>query len=301
MKSFLHNVAASGLEEAILRTVSFFDVLGYCLTADEICHRLLGFRASSDEILLGLAMCSTIETDGVYYFLKGRGELAKLRIDHQVYHREMLKKVEKLRWIFSITPFLKGVYVCNTLAMTQARPGSDIDVLVITRRNRLFIVRTCLLILTQLLGIRRYDNKVEGRLCLSFFVDEDHVDMSELLLKPYDVYFAYWLLLLKPIGKSPSLLNSNDWMNNYFSEEVLVRGQGLSDAVSGRSFLVKFWNRIELLLLHWQLRRACAKFVAMGRPQGVVLEKHCLKFHDQDMREKYRSEWEMRISARAGD
>lgn len=297
MKSFLPNVAASGLEEALLRTVSFFDVLGYCLTADEICHRLLAFRASSDEVLLGLALSPRIETDGTYYFLKGRSELATLRIDNQVYHREMLKKVERLKWIFSVTPFLKGVYICNTLAMTQARPGSDIDVLVVTKRNRLFIVRTCLLILTQLFGVRRHGDKVEGRLCLSFFVDEDHVDFSELLLQPYDVYFSYWLLLLKPIGTSPSLLSLNLWMKDYFSEEILPRNQYFSDTVSGRSRFVKFWNRIELLLLNWQLGRACAKFMAMGRPQGVVLEKHCLKFHDQDMREKYRSEWEERVSS----
>lgn len=298
MRSFLPNVAAEGLEEAILRTVSFFDVLNYCLTVEEICGRLLGFRASSDEVLLGLAMCSTIETDGVYYFLKGRSELVKLRIDNQVYHREMWKKIERLKWIFSVTPFLRGVYVCNTLAMTQARPGSDIDVLVVTKRNRLFIARTCLLVLTQLFGVRRHGARIEGRLCLSFFVDEDHVDMTELLLKPYDVYFAYWLLLLEPISKkSPSLRSANDWMKYYFSEEVLACDQGFSDAVSGRSFLVKFWNRIELLLLNWQLGRACAKFMAMGRPQGVVLEKHCLKFHDQDMRERYRSEWEERVSS----
>lgn len=297
MKSFLPNVAASGLEEALLKTMSFFDVLGYCLTADEICHRLLGFRASSDEVLLGLAMCSTIETDGVYYFLQGRSKLVKLRIDNQVHHHEIWKKVERMKLIFSFTPFLKGVYVCNTLAMTQARPGSDIDVLIVTAQNRLFIVRTWLLVLTQILGIRRHGAKVEGRLCLSFFVDEDHVDFSQLLLKPYDVYFAYWLLLLRPIGKSSSLLSSNEWMRNYFSEKVLVRDESVRDVAPSRSFLVKFWNRIELLLLDWQLGRACAKFMAMGRPQGVVLERHCLKFHDQDMRERYRGEWEERVSS----
>lgn len=297
MESFLSTVAASGLENAIYKTVVFFDVLDYCLTAEEICSRFMGFQANFEEISLGLAMCSQVETDGVYYFLKGRRELVKLRIDNQMHHSEMLKKVERLKWIFSFTPFLKGVYVCNTLAMTQARPGSDIDVLIVTAQNRLFIVRTWLLILTQLLGVRRHGDKVEGRLCLSFFVDEDHVNFSELLLKPYDVYFAYWLLSLKPVGKSPSLLDSNEWMKGYFSEEVLARGECVRDVVLSRSFLMKFWNKIELLLLDWQLERACAKFIAMGRPQGVVLEKHCLKFHDQDMREIYRKEWEERTTS----
>ena len=297
MKSFLLPVAAYGLEDAIYKTVAFFDVLDYCLTAEEISDRLMGFRASSEEILLGLAMCSQVEADGVYYFLKGKSKLVKLRIDNQIHHSEMWKKVERLRWIFSITPFLKGAYVFNTLAMTQARPGSDIDVLIVTDRNRLFIARTWLLIVTQILGVRRHGAKVEGRLCLSFFVDRDHVNFSELLLKPYDVYFAYWLLLLKPVGFfSSSLLGSNVWMEGYFSEEVLTRGESVRDVVSSRSFLMKFWNKVELLLLNWQLKRACAKFVAMGRPHGVVLEKHCLKFHDQDMRESYRKEWEERMS-----
>ncbi len=297
MESFLSTVAANGLENAIYKTVAFFDVLDYCLTAEEISDRLIGFQANFEEISLGLAMCSTIDTDGVYYFLKGRDELVKMRTDSQMHHNGIWKKVERLKWIFSFTPFLKGVYVCNTLAMTQARPGSDIDVLIVTTRNRLFIVRTWLLILTQILGIRRHGAKIEGRLCLSFFVDEDHVNFSQLLLKPYDVYFAYWLLSLKLVGKSPSLIDSNEWMKGYFSEEVLARGESVRDVVSNHSFLVKFWNKVELLLLNWQLGRACAKFVAMGRPQGVVLEKHCLKFHDQDMREIYRKEWEERTTS----
>lgn len=294
MKSFLPNVAASGLEDAIYKTVMFFDVLDYCLTAEELRGRLIGFRASSEEISLGLAMCAKIETDGMYYYLKGRGELVRLRNENESFHSDMLHRAEKLKWIFSVTPFLQGVYVCNTLAMTQARPGSDIDVFVVTRRNRLFIARTWLLILTQLLGVRRHGDKIEGRLCLSFFVDEGHVDLSELLLKPYDIYFAYWLLLLKPVVGASSLLGSNPWVKTYFPCEV--ESNVPNEIQEHSSFFGLFWDGIEVLLSRWQLQRARAKFLAMGRPHGVVLEKHCLKFHDQDMREKYRQEWEERVS-----
>lgn len=296
MEIFLVNVAARDLSDAIFRTIAFFDVLDYCLTVDEVCDRLIGFRASRDEVLLGLAMCSEIEREDEFYFLKGRSELVKLRVESEPFHRAQWKKVERWRWIFSLTPFLKQVYVCNTLGMTQARPGSDIDLFIITKRNRLFLVRTWLLILTQLFGLRRHGKQVEGRFCLSFFVDEDHMDLSELLLRPYDIYFAYWLLLLKPVRRfSPSLLGANEWMERYFSGTNLNSEK--YESTGSRSFFSSFLDSIESILAGWQLRRARAKFEILGSPQGVVLEKYCLKFHDQDMRNIYRQRWEKRITA----
>lgn len=256
------------LEEAIYKTVAFFDVLDYCLTEEEICERLLGFQATKDEILLGLAMSSTIETDGAYHYLKGRNSLIDLRVSNGSFHEEMWKKLERLKWIFSTTPFLRNVYVCNTLAMTQARPGSDIDLYIVTQPRRLFIVRTWLLLLTQLLGIRRHGSNIEGRFCLSFFVDENHTDLSEFFLKPVDVYFEFWNMLLKPIYAN-SKVNS--------------------------SCMSSWFDRIDLLLSKWQLRRARSKFEKMGKPTGVVLEPYCLKLHDKDMREVYQQEWEKRL------
>lgn len=293
METFLAKVRAADLPDAIFRTVAFFDVLDYCLTAEEVCDRLIGFRASRDEVLLGLAMCPKIESEDEFYFLKGRSGLVKLRVENEPFHRAQWKKVERWRWIFFLTPFLKEVYVCNTLAMTQARPGSDIDLFIVTRRNRLFLVRTWLLILTQLFGIRRHEDKVEGRFCLSFFVDEDHMDLSELLLRPYDIYFAYWVLLLRPVDHfSSSVFGLNLWMKEYFSDQILCKKNDILHSTSEKYFFISpFFNWVESLLSHWQLSRARAKFEILGGPQGVVLEKYCLKFHDQDMRKQYSDAW----------
>ena len=268
MREFLPILKSASLEEAIYKTVAFFDVLDYCLTEEEICERLLGFRATKDEVLLGLAMSSTIDTDGAYHYLKGRNGLVDIRITHGSFHEEMWKKAERLKWIFSITPFLRNVYVCNTLAMTQARPGSDIDLYIVTQPRRLFIARTWLLLLTQLLGVRRYGSNIEGRLCLSFFVDEEHADLSEFFLKPADVYFEFWKMLLKPI---------------------------YTNSKASPSYMSSWLDRIDALLSKWQLKRARSKFEKMGKPAGVVLEPYCLKFHDKDMREVYQQEWENRL------
>lgn len=268
MSEFSPILKSASLEEALYKTVAFFDVLDYCLTEEEICERLLGFKATKDEILLGLAMNSTIETDGAYHYLKGRNALVDLRIRNGLFHDEMWKKVERLKWIFSVTPFLRNVYVCNTLAMTQARPGSDIDLYIVAQPKRLFIVRTWLLLLAQLLGVRRYNSNIEGRFCLSFFVDEDHTDLSDFFLKPVDIYFEFWKMLLRPVYTN----------------------------IKANTFLMSLWfDSVNSLLSKWQLKRARSKFEKMGKPAGVVLEPYCLKFHDKDMREAYQKEWEKRL------
>jgi len=111
---------------------------------------------------------------------------------------KLWNKVFRYSWIFNLAPFVKGVFVCNSLAFGTATVNSDIDIFVVTKRNRLYIARFYLNFLLKIFGQRTYGKKTAGRFCLSFFVDEDEMNLTKFS-KSNDYYLAYWIYSLKPI------------------------------------------------------------------------------------------------------
>ncbi|MBI4231920.1 hypothetical protein HY605_01695, partial [Candidatus Peregrinibacteria bacterium] len=102
--------------------------------------------------------------------------------------------VKFLEWI----PFLRMLAVCNNLAFDRVTAGSDIDLFIVAKKGRLFIVRTLVTGVLHVLGVRRHGDKVAGRFCLSFFVDDCALDLKKLAIER-DIYLAFWIFSMKPV------------------------------------------------------------------------------------------------------
>lgn len=298
---FLPAISSDTLEDAIVKTVAFFDVLDYPLTIKEIHDRLLGLDASMEEIQAVIEESERVSFINGYVVLPQRDRIIEMRLQNVSADLDLWKRVKRYEWMFRIVPFIQGAYVCNRLAITQGSQESDIDIFVIAEEGRMFIVRTFLLFLSQIFGVRRYGDRVARRFCLSFFVDTSLVNLQPLSDGASDIYFSYWVLLLRPIFSAFDIRTYNSWLSGYFSEDLLrrtLKTPPLSPSYLRRFFtwifVGKFGDWVELILSKWQLRRARQKFLAMGSPHGVVLHEHCLKFHDHDMRSHYFQEWKRR-------
>jgi len=106
--------------------------------------------------------------------------------------------------------------------MKSSHEKSDIDLFVITAKNRLWLVRICMTSYFFITGLRKTSAKHAGAFCLSFFIDTDALDFSEIAIED-DIYLFYWILTLKPIldynNTHQKFVDSNTWANfNDFSE-----------------------------------------------------------------------------------
>ncbi|MCX6734967.1 MAG: hypothetical protein NTZ25_03590 [Candidatus Peregrinibacteria bacterium] len=214
--------------------------------------------------------------------------------------KQMWKKVEKYVRYLNFVPFLRMVAVCNNLAFSNLNDKSDIDLFIVAKKGRLFMVRTFVTAILHLLGVRRHRNKVAGRFCLSFFVDDSCLNLSPIAIED-DVYLRVWIKTLLPViddGVSKDFADANSWVNDDFE----VSSGGMNKPVfffkkSKMKILFqwllsgKLGNLMENKLLGWQLKRARQKASSLSDPANLVISEHILKFHNFDRRREYRGLW----------
>lgn len=296
-----------GLRENVYATIVFFDIFDFPLTMEEIQFFFLGKRHPrhvlqeflEKEYGIEHAIINSIK----YYFLKGRSSIVHIRLQRKQISARLWKKVQFFLPFIQMVPFIKMVAVCNTLAFDNATKDSDIDLFIVARRNRLFIVRFFTLFLFSILGVRRHGQKVAGRFCLSFYVDEDFLNLELLQLSSKDIYFPFWMIAMKPLYGERyyhRFMAENQWLRRYFQRPVIYGGEIWKPAflkIFGGfwEFLLKrhFGNWVEKKFYSLQQKRHQKNISALGSQASVIVEKNILKFHNFDRRREIQQKfWE---------
>ncbi len=214
--------------------------------------------------------------------------------------KKLWRRVRRYVGVLRIVPFLRMVAVCNNLAFGKVDERSDIDLFIIAKRGRLFIVRLFVTFLLHVMGVRRHGGKVAGRFCLSFFVDEDGMDMKEIAIDN-DIYLAFWVRTMFPViddGVSEEFLEKNEWVKRYFENDFemdksrVIGGGGILSKIFEWILGGWFGDKIEGVLKKWQIKRANKKTENVDLSiASLVVEDHILKFHNIDRRREYRKKW----------
>ena len=279
-----------------LKTITWFDVFNYPLQQNEI---KTNFDLNNNV--------NNIQLEKGLYCLKDRGNLIDLRGKKEIIAKKLWGKINFWKWIFQITPFIKMVAVCNTLAFNNPDENSDIDLFIVTQNNRLFISRTILTFLTSIFGLRRHGQKTEKRFCLSFWITENALNLENIQIKNNDPYLAFWCKTLKPIINKDNIyqkfleinqrwIGENDpcpcynYPNKYFrpKKEFSIQDKKL---ISKCSVLYSLFSMLNSILCHWQLARCQIKMRNLNQNASVIVSKNMLKFHNVDMREFYKNKW----------
>ncbi len=215
--------------------------------------------------------------------------------------KKLWRRVNRFCFIFRICPFVRMISVCNNLAFGNVDERSDIDVFVVAKKGRLFMVRTFLTFFLHIFGVRRYGKKISGRFCLSFFIDDSFLDLSSVAIKN-DVYLAYWLKSMLPVvddGVSFDLVRANLWAREFFVNEKSFE-ISLEKVCRKKSFVKKVLEFVfggaigdffEEKLKSWQILRAEKKMDRLMEKSGLMIAQNVLKFHNVDRRREYRDKW----------
>lgn len=304
------------LTRAVGMTVSYFSCFQVPLTAFEVWRNIVwdtGELAPTlgvvEEELRRLVAAGTLRATGHgFYGLPDAPDTS---------HRLMAEADAVAKWrivrrgtrLLSAIPFVEGVAVVNTLSMGAAHPESDIDVLIVARPGRIFLVRLLSVLVTSLFGLRRHGAQITNRLCLSFFLTSDGFDLTVLAKQPHDPYLRFWastlIVFLNRNGTFDRFRQANaSWLAVF--PHAAMRGQVREPMTSMPGRLVRLTER--LLSGSWgDVMEQGARALQMrlfrrnvGSRQGepstdVVITNAMLKFHENDRRVAIREAWYDRL------
>jgi len=237
-------------------------------------------------------------------------QLMNIKDKSREVEKTLWKKVYKYVPILRHIPWILFIGVGNSLSMNACHKDSDIDLFIITRKNRIWTTRVLVTLFFSILWLRKTSKHHAGRFCLSFFVTEDALDFKDIAIEN-DIYLYFWILYMKPvIDKSDTynrFLQDQSWcdMGEYRSmleenKKHILRhsceGRNQSDSKSTLSFLsipafagmTAIWNIIEKILKFLLLPKTKKSFQKLEKPFWVMISDTMLKFHDRDKRKQIR-------------
>ena len=121
--------------------------------------------------------------------------------------------------LLSLAPQIKLIGLSGSISMMNAGMNDDIDLFIITERNRLFTGRLISLILAQLLGLRRSRGigNNNNKICLNLFFDEKGMKVPKFKKTEF---VGHEVLQMKPIVNKEMtyerFLASNKWVFRLF-------------------------------------------------------------------------------------
>ena len=311
------------LKLSIFKTLAYFDLLNFPLTKEELFRYLWMPRLSGGQAPLGyvdftsaLASTSLPGTNQKYgyYFLSGREEIVETRRRMVAPSELKLTKARLAAKFIRAVPFLRAIFVCNSVGAEMARNESDIDFFIVADKNRIWLVRFFTNFILRLFGLRTYGQHEKDRVCLSFYVDVAHLDLAPWRVADDDIHFAYWLQQMLPIYDPENyyqkFLAANSWTKRFLPNMRITLGSSSKEVV-GDGRLGRLWKRAwetmwrgaygDLLErqakdFQWLKLKPSVKEKSKLNDNGVVIKEGIIKLHEHDARRGYREKWLQRIS-----
>ncbi|MFA6973505.1 MAG: nucleotidyltransferase domain-containing protein [Parcubacteria group bacterium] len=263
----------SELQKNILTTVAYYDAMDYPMTSFEVWKYLTRIgeqEAASGEQYSLVAVMSGLENENLkkiieeyrgFYFLRGRKDLVAQRLERNKISNQKIKKLVKIGKWLRFVPFVRMLAVTGSLAMKNAEPGSDLDLLVVLRHGKIFTGRFLVTALLQLLGKRRHGVKINNRACLNYFVTDKSLEIS---LK--DVFSASEYSFMLPIfgwHNFQKFQRHNEWLKKYkpnFQPDALPNLKFIHESFYSWRLrqlgeLIFSFNFLENKLKQWQLQK----------------------------------------------
>ena len=229
------------------------------------------------------------------------------------YSQKFLKKFFKYQKIFAFCPFVKWIFIWNTIAFWSANEKSDIDLFIVFDNWKIWTGRFFLTILLHIFWLRRHWKKIAWRFCLSFFTSEkgsfnlEKIQISEKdfsenekkifekvkKYKNFDIYLAIWTATLIPVFWEKKFFKDffeqNKWIKDFWIKHIYTGfppSQDWQNKIKIIFETILNFNFIENFLRKIWKKRAEKKKKNIKNNFWIIISDDFLKFHNEDLRVK---------------
>ena len=301
------------MEKAVLSTIAYYDIFDYPLTSWEIwkflyCReyarmssvtniREYDFVNAQKILNKSKKLKDVLDFSNGFYFLKGRERIVEERRKKYLLAQKRWKKLQKIVSVLQVAPFVKMIAGCNNLLINNLKPDSDIDVFIIVKSGRMWMARFFITFLVSLMRQWRHKGNIAGRICLSFFVTDDNLNLEYVAKKPYDIYLNNWIFLVAPLldqGVYKRFIKENLWARKSLNNALTFLPVGYERKIRKNVVLEGFRKFGEKVLggRFGDLIETGFKKMQVGKMRGrgtdVIVSDKMLKFHEVDRRDEFR-------------
>jgi predicted nucleotidyltransferase len=263
-----------GLNEAY--AVYYHSIFDYPLKLKELVKWRVGRKANLNSFNQKLASYRG------YFFLQGKENSIYKRLIRESFSKGKLKLAKKAAGKLEKIPTIKFIGVTGALAMKNADEGSDIDLLIITRKNTLWLTRGITLLLLKLLNIpvRRFGQKEEkNKLCLNIWIDESDLEWEK---KRRNIFTAHEIVQITPLVDKENVFErfvyKNRWIRNYWPKAIRIRAKSQKTRKAAGSWSLIF-NLLEPIARNLQL------LYMRGKVTKEIVTPTKALFHPNDLSE----------------
>lgn len=293
----------SELRKHILSAIAYFDLFSYPLTIDEVYLFLPAKYCQEDfgHALRGLVIERRIYKLEKYYTLRNDHFLVERREKGNAKAKEMMITARKVcDWLVRF-PYVRGIAISGSLSKNFAEEDSDIDLFVITKKNRLWIARTVMHLFKKLTFLV----KKEHYFCMNYYIDELDLEIHEK-----NIYTATEVTTLIPLNGDTifeHFFAANNWTREYLPNKYLrvstAKPLKISPLKRVAEFIFnnRFGNALDNLLMRITVSRWDKKMLAQKRNNrgfimGMDAGKHYTKPDPVNFQNKLIARYEERIT-----
>jgi predicted nucleotidyltransferase len=293
----------SEIKKNILATLAYFDLFNYPLTADEV---FLYLPAKNDykefeHAIRYLVIDRLIYKFDKFYTLKNDCFLIERRCKGNIEAAKLINTASKVSNLLIRFPYVRGIAISGSLSKNFADDNSDIDLFIITAKNRLWIARTlmhCFKKLTFLVNKQHY-------FCMNYYIDE-----QELQIREKNVYTAIEIATLMPLYGDTVFEHfyiANAWTRSFLPNKCmrLTTAKSQKNSLLKRFIEVLFNNKIgniidnrlmRITANRWLKKMQLKKLNTRGIIMGMDAGKHCAKPDPKNFQNKLIEKYTNRVS-----
>ena len=208
------------LGRAVLRTLVYADIFSYPLKASEVERWLISQkpRFGVQKELAERVKDSRLVKKGNYYCLPGREAIVDIRKEREISSNKKFMIAKRLSRLLNFLPTVRMVAVTGSLAMTNTEEEEDIDLLIITAKNRIWLTRLAVILLTEIVAKRRRPKEKawKNKICLNMFLEEDKlcvVPEERNLFTAHEGFQVYPLSVKGDIYQK--FIKENEWCKRF--------------------------------------------------------------------------------------
>jgi len=291
------------IKENILATLAYFDIFNYPLTAGEI-YLFLKNKYGHEEYEFALKCLTgnrSIYQFSNFYTLKNDYSLIARRCEGNKRAAGLIKVAGKVSDILIRFPYVRAIAISGSLSKNFADENSDIDLFIITAKNRLWIARTLMHAFKKLTFLV---NK-QDYFCMNYYIDEEQLEIVEK-----SIYTAIEIVTLIPLQGDSVIENfysANAWTREFLPNKIM-RVSSAKPVKS--SFLKRLFEKVldnslgnavdnklmKITADRWLKKTRLKKLNSKGDIMGMDANKHCAKPDPKNFQTALLEQYENKIS-----